>query len=306
MRMNRNHSTKEEDFFRRKEMHKSIIVHIRDYILILGASFLYAYAVSRYLEPNQIVPGGITGLSIIVGNLTQIDTGTLIFLLNLPILIFGIVRFGFRFLISTVWAIIMISVFTNLMGQHRAVTRDLLLASIAGGGMIAVSLGIIFRCGATTGGTDIIVKWLKIKFPYKKTGMLFLLLDAIIILLSVVVFKDMESALYAGITVFVTSKVLDFFLYGADEAKLVYVITDRDECIVKRVLAECATGATVLSGYGAYGKKEKHIIMCAIKKTMMPIIEEIVKDEDPAAFMIITRASEIYGLGYKSYFSQKL
>ena len=230
----------------------------------------------------------------------------LIFGSELPILLIGIWKFGLRFILSTIYCTAMTSLFTNLLTPVGAVTTDPLLASLTGSALMAVSMGWVFKAGSTTGGTDIIIKLLRLKFPYLKTGALFFLTDVVIVIASAFVFRNIDKALYAGIVVIVTSVVLDVVLYGRDEAKLIYIISDHAEKIAGRLLEELDIGVTYVQGSGAYSGKEKSVIMCAMKKNISPKAEEIVKEEDPLAFMIVTSATEIFGEGYKSYFSEKL
>ena len=139
------------------------------------------------------------------------------------------------------------------------------------------------------------------KNPFVKTGTLFLISDMSVIILSAIVFKNLEVGAYAGISAFVCSAVLDFILYGRDEAKLLFIISDKEELIVKRILSEIDVGVTELSGKGAYTGKKRRIIMCVMKKQRMPKVSSIVSEIDDRAFMIISSAGEIYGEGYKSY-----
>ena len=171
---------------------------------------------------------------------------------------------------------------------------------------MAVSLGMIFKAGATSGGTDIIVKLLRLKFPHLKTGSLFLITDAIIVAVSGLVFWDIDTALYAGFVVVINSLLLDVVLYGRDSAKMMFIISDKHERITARMLEEMDIGVTYISGRGAYSGREKKVIMCVMKKQISPMAEEIIRQEDPQAFMIVTSATEIYGEGYKNIFSQKL
>lgn len=279
---------------------------IKKYIIITIMAFIYAAAVSLFIDPNNMAPGGVTGIAIIISRFLPVETGTLIFMLNIPILLFSIWKFGLRFTISTVYAIALISVFTNILAPLGAATDDILLAALAGGVLYAISIGLIFKAGATTGGMDIIVKWLRIKLPFLKTGVLFFVTDAIIITMSGIAFKNVDAALYAGITVVVNSVALDIVLYGKDEAKLIYIISDHAEDIVARLLKELDIGATYIEGRGAFSGKEKQVLMCAVKKQMSPRLEEIVKEEDTDAFMIISSATEVFGEGYKSYFNERI
>lgn len=279
---------------------------IKKYLIITLASLGYAAAVSLFVDPNNMAPGGVTGIAIIINRVLPVETGTLIFLLNIPILLFAIWKFGIKFTISTIYALSLISVFTNILSSFGAATDDILLAALAGGALTAVSIGLILKAGATTGGMDIIVKWLRIKLPHLKTGVIFFFADVIIVSISGIIFHDIEAALYAAIAVIISSVVLDIVLYGKDEAKLIYVISDKAEKITVRLLDELNVGVTHIEGRGAFSGKEKKVLMCAVKKTTSPQIEVIVKEEDAEAFMIITRATEVFGEGYKSYFSERI
>ncbi len=277
-----------------------------DYFVITAASFIYAVAIACFLDPNSLAPGGVTGIAIILNRLTDMETGTWIMLLNIPILLLGIWKFGLRFLVSTLYCTALVSLFTNLLAPFGAVTQDPFLASLAGSTLMAVGLGFIFKAGATSGGTDIIVKVIRLKMPYLKTGAIFLITDAMIVTASAFVLKNVERAIYAGLTVFLVSRILDLVLYGQDEAKLFYIISDRYEAITKRLLEDLDIGVTHIQGRGGYSKEAKQVIFCAVKKRLAPKAEDIVRQEDPSAFMIVTSATEIYGEGYKSYFGEKL
>ncbi len=290
------------DFLEKKSFKRKCL----DYVVITAASFIYAISVSLFLDPNSLAPGGVTGIAIIFNRLFGLETGTWMLIINIPILAVGMWKFGFRFIISTLYCTAVTSVFTNILTPVGAITADPLLASLAGSTLMALGMGMVFKAGSTTGGTDIIIKLLRLKFPHLKTGFWFLLTDAIIVAASAFVFKDVDKALYAGITAFVTSFMLDLVLYGRDGAKLLYIISDHSEAITKRLLEELDIGVTHVQGSGAYSGKEKNVIMCAIKKQLSPKAEEIVRTEDPFAFMIVTSATEIYGEGYKNIFSEKL
>ena len=285
---------------------KTIKQRVIDYLMITAASFIYAVAISLFLDPNSLAPGGVTGISIIMNRLTGLETGTWMLLINLPIIALGMWKFGFQFIISTMYCVAVASLFTNLLKPIGAVTADPLLAAVVGGALMAVGMGWVFKAGATTGGTDIIVKVLRLKIPHLKTSFLFLLTDAMIVTASAFVFKDIDKALYAGIVVFIASVLLDIVLYGRDGAKLIYIISDHSEKIAQRLLDELDLGVTYVHGIGAYSGKDKKVIMCVMRKPLAPKAEQVVKEEDPLAFMIVTSATEIYGEGYKSYFSEKI
>ena len=285
---------------------KSLKTHIKDYIIITIASFFYGLAISQFLDPNNIAPGGVSGLSMIINRMIDIEVGTLILMINIPILLLGLYKFGIKFLVSTIYATFVSSMFTNLLAHYPPITTDPLLATISGSAIASIAIGCIFKAGATTGGTDIIVKVLRLRFPHLKTGRLFLICDMIVVLLSAFVFEDTDSALYAAIGVFLMSLVFDMILYGADGAKLIYIISNEWQNIATRLLVELDVGVTYLEGEGAYSNERKRVIMCVVRKQIAPQVEEVVKEEDGNAFMIVSSAAEIYGEGYKNIYSEKI
>lgn len=298
-------------FARRKKDSKRVkkiskISLLKKYIIITIAAFVYATGVSMFIDPNNMAPGGVTGISIILSRLIPVSTGTLILVLNIPIFIFAIWKFGLRFTISTIYSTALISIFTNILSAFAPATYDRLLAAVAGGILQAVSIGVIFTAGATTGGMDIIVKALRQRLPHLKTGNIFFIADAIVVTLSGIVFRDIDAALYAAITATCTSFAMDVVLYGRDEAKLLYIISDKPQEITARILEELDIGLTMIEGHGGYSGSEKQVLMCAMKKTVFPRVESIVREEDADSFMIVTSASEIFGEGYKSYFSERI
>lgn len=299
-------NTAESQLYRQAGGKKTFRQQAYDYLTITAASAVYAVAVSLFLDPNSLAPGGVTGIAIIMNRITGLETGTWIFAINIPILVLGMWKFGWRFILSTLYCTMAMSGMTNFLASVEPLTRDPLLAALVGGSLMAVSLGMVFKAGATSGGTDIIIKLLRLRLPHLRTGMLFLLTDAVIVTASAFVFKDIDTALYAGLVVFVNSVLLDIVLYGRDGAKMFFIISDCHGAIVKRLLEELDISATYISGRGAYSGTDKNVIFCVVKKHLSPKLEEIVKQEDPKAFTIITGATEIYGEGYKSIFSEKL
>ncbi len=277
-----------------------------NYVIITIFSFTYAVGISLFLDPNNLAPGGISGISIMLSRITPIATGTWIMLLNVPIMALGLWKFGFKFLISTIYCTYISSFFTNLLSGYGALTSDKLLAALAGGTIMAVSLGMVFKAGATTGGVDIIVKVLRLRYKHLKTGNLYLMMDAAVVTLSGIMFRNLETALYAAVTIFVNSVVLDTVLYGKDGAKMIYIISDHPKQITERLLADLDIGVTSLHGEGAYSGKDKEVLMCVMRKPLAPKAQQIVKEEDAEAFMIVSDATEIFGQGYKSYFSERL
>lgn len=288
-------------------MKHNILQKVKRFVLMTIGACIYAFAISTIADPNSMAPGGVAGLSVIISRVIPVQTGTLIWIFNIPILLLGLWKFGAKFIVSTVYCTALTSIMTNILaGKVPPITNDILLAAILGGVLMAVGIGMVFKAGSTTGGTDIIVKVLRLRFPHMKTSRLFFVMDAVIVGASAFVFHNVDAALYAAIMVFVSSTVLDIVLYGKDSAKFIYIISDKSEQIAKRLLEELNIGVTYVKGVGAYSGKDKNVIMCVVKKHIAPKTEDVVKEEDPMAFMIVTSATEIYGEGYKNLFSEKI
>ena len=287
-----------------KNMKKNLGYEIKNLLMIAAAALIYAVGISLFLDPNQLAPGGVTGIAVILNRLTNIETGTLYFLLNVPIVLLGIWKFGVRFIVKTFYAITMVSVFTNLLGNYGALTDDLLIAGAAGGVLIAVGIGLIFKAGATTGGTDILIKILRQKYRHLKTGFLFLVTDIIIVSISGLVFKNLNIVFYALMTVVISGKALDYVLYGGDEAKMMFIMTDEAKKISDRLMKELEVGVTYLHGEGGWTGNEKKVVFTMVPNRLGAEVQDIVKHEDPSAFMVVTSANEIYGEGYKNLFEE--
>lgn len=287
-------------------MEKEVVKRVRCYVILTAAAVIYAAAISLFLDPNNIAPGGVTGISILVNRFTKIPTGTMNMLINIPIVLLGLWKFGWRFICSTMYVLVLITVFINGFASRGAVTDDLLIASVLGGALIGVALALVFKAGATTGGIDIIVKVVRTKRKHIKTNILFLVFDSMVILASWIVFRDMTVAFYAGIAVVTDSIVMDKLLYGSDEAKLTYIISTKPAQVKQRLFDELDITATIITARGAYTNEPKELLMVVTRKQMYPKLEEIVKDEDTSAFMIVSSASEIFGEGYKDITGDKI
>ncbi len=287
-------------------MLKSGWQNIKKYLIITLVSILYGAGTSLFLEPNDLVPGGLTGIAMILNRFIPIGTGTFFLIMNIPIIILAWYKFGGKFIISTLYAVACVSVATDVFTGMSAVTKEPLLAVFMGDILIAFSIATIFKCGATSGGADIIIKLLRLKYPHIRTGRLFLIFDISVVALSGVLFRNIDAALYAFIGIFVMSAVMDLVLYGQDEAKMVFIISEKSELLADKMMMDVDAGVTFLTGRGAYSKKEKDVIMCVVRKSIYPKIEEIIKEEDPNAFLIVTHANEIYGEGYKDIFANKV
>lgn len=285
---------------------KKAVKRIKDYVILTAAAAIYAAAISLFLDPNDIAPGGVTGISILVNRFIAIPTGTINLLINIPIVLLGLWKFGWRFICSTMYTLAMITVFMNSIAVYGPVTDDLLIAAVIGGALIGVALALVFKAGATTGGIDIIVKVVRTKRKHLKTNVIFLIFDSLVILASWIVFRDLTVAFYAGVAVAADSVVMDKLLYGLDEAKLTFIISTKPSQVKQRIFNELDITATIISARGAYTNEPKELLMVVSRKQMYPKLEEIVKDEDTSAFMIVSSASEIFGEGYKDITGDKV
>ena len=290
---------------------RRLLTFLKNYGILTVGAFVYAFGIAVFLDPNHLAPGGVSGISIILNSFIPIGTGVWIFAINIPLMILGLIVFKFHFLMGTLYATALSSAIIEVIARAFShlipdMHDHLLIAAAAGGVMVAIGIGLVFRGGGSTGGFDIVVKLLRRKFRHLKTGILYLVLDVTVIAISAIAFHDVLVAMYAVVTVFTNSTVLDMVLYGKDNAKMVYIITDTPEAVADRLMKEVETGVTVLHGEGAYTKKNKQVLMCVLHDQQYPLLRDIVKQEDKHAFLIVTKATEIFGEGYKNHYAEEL
>ena len=321
---------------------KKVLEYLKKYSVITLGCIIFSMGTSLFLDANNIAPGGVTGIAIIINHLIGLAlgreiqiTGILVIAINVPMFILGIVFLGKQFILPSVYATLVSSLLmflwsnTLLQFMPDMGADALLLSALAGGAMFGIGLGLIFRMGATTGGTDILVKILRKKFRYLRTGLISMAIDMIIVAASAAVFQNIVLTGYTVLSIVIYVVLFDFFLYGGNSAKLVYVITTEEhaEAMCKKILNELDAGATLLDANGAYAKLHKNakkaeetetdltsteksydrqIIMCAIKGFLYPKLHDVVKEADPNAFMIVSSAREIYGEGYKNHYDDEI
>lgn len=275
----------------------------------LGCLFFGA-GISLFLDPLHIAPGGLSGVAIVLGEFLSLETGTILILLNIPLLLLGLWQFGREFLFSTVYATLLssalIDIITWLTRALPLITRQELLASLVGSACTAFGAGLVFRCGGTTGGTDIVVRLLRRRYPHIKSGAFTIALDVAVILAVALVYQDGEKALIAGLGAVVYGLVLDQVLYRGNEAAMLLIVSAHSQSIAQRVLSELNIGATFLQAKGAYTGREQQILLCVAHKRLYPKVQQIAREEDPAAFSILTSASQVYGEGFLDPFTPEL
>lgn len=290
---------------------KQVVKKIFRYVFITFTAVLYAVGIALFLNPNNLAPGGISGIAIILKKMFPglPGVGMLILLINIPILAVGIKKFGIKFILSTMYSLIVSSVLIDILPivfNVNGVTDNKMLASVIGGATFGLGMGLMFRLDTTTGGLDIIVKIIKQKKPHLKTGQIYFLLDVVILAASAMAFKDVEVALYAAIAIYVSTVVMDRAIYGGDEATLVYIISEKRELIARRMMKEVNVGATMIQAKGAYSNETTEVIMCVMKKQTLVKVRNILKQTDSGAFMIVSSANEVFGQGFKDHFKTEI
>ena len=292
-------------------MKKRVMGFIRDLLLASVGSIIYAFAFAFFINENEFVPGGVSGLSITVSSLTGISVGTMLLIFNVPLILIGLWRLGKKFIAVTAYASVLMSIVMDscpkiLYFLPNPLSAEPLLCALAGGALIGIGVGLIYHAGGSSGGSDIIIRMFRIKYKHIKTGMFYIISDTVIITLSMLVFRDFDKALYGGLVLIVSTFVLDLVLYGRDEAKVLIIISDRPEEIADRLLLEVSTGVTYLNGWGGYTGESKKVIVCAMKKHLFTKTRLAVREIDSEAFMIVSSASEVFGKGYKKHSSDEL
>ncbi|MBR6658273.1 MAG: YitT family protein [Oscillospiraceae bacterium] len=269
---------------------------------ILG-SLVFALGVNVFTTPNEIAPGGVTGIATVLHSITNLQMGTLTFLLNVPLVILGLLVIGKRFTLSTFRTLIILSLITNLTEAFLPVyTENALVASIFGGAAIGIGMGIIFLRGSTTGGTDILGRVLLRYFQHIPLGKILLAIDFIIVTFAGIYYGTLDAALYALVSVYVTERAMDSVLYGFNETRIAYVVTEHPTEVAKRVMDETERGITYLHGEGGFQRDEKLVIMCAMPSRQFAKFKRIVLEVDHAAFIMVAPASNVIGEGFKETF----
>jgi len=270
------------------------------FFMILGA-FVVAMSLDLFLVPADIAPGGLSGVSILIHHLAKIPVGISILFLNIPIFLLSLKYFSRDFVISSLFGMIFLAVFTDVFAFIKPVTSDMLLSAVYGGALMGLGLGIVFWSGATTGGTDIAAQILKKHFPSISIGRFVLLIDAVIVILAGLAFGRWEVILYSAIALYVCSHIIDLILEGVDFAKVAYIISDNPALISHEIYKNLGRGTTALHGSSYYSQSAKTILLCVVKKYEINRLKKIIKLVDKNAFVIVSGAHEVLGNGFKSY-----
>lgn len=279
---------------------QSVISRLTDLLFSVLGSAMVGVSLSIFMVPNDIAPGGVSGLSTALAYLfPSVSVGTFAFALNIPLLIGGWKLLGRRSLIFTIISAALLSVFIDLTtALGIAYTEDKLIAALFGGAMTGIGIGVLFLRGISTGGTDLAALMLRRALPNIPNGTLLLCIDAAVVAFAVLVFRQIEVAMYSAITIFVASKVIDAIAQGVDYAKVIYIITDQggDMC---RALSDADLGSTVIPAMGGYTGEDRQMIVTVTKRHVLAQTLSLIKRTDPQAFTFVTDSTEVHGEGFK-------
>ena len=273
---------------------------------VLGSA-IFALGFSLFLMPHDMNAGGISGLAqIVVEVLGFGSVGTLSILINLPLFILGGIKIGKRFFVGSLLGMLLSSVLIDLFAMIPPVDMEPLLCVLYGGAVCGLGLGVVFISGTSTGGSDILVRLLKLKYRNVPIGQIALYFDLVVVTLTGIVFQDISKALYTGIAVFVTSQVVDAVVYRFDYSKVVLIISSEYEAIAQAIGKELYRGATFLHGEGTYSHNQTKVVLTAVKKQQMAELKEVVIRIDPNAFIIVQEAHQVLGDGFSRYSKESL
>lgn len=273
-----------------------------DIVIYFIGGFIYSAAVTSLISANKISPGGFTGIATVLNYLFSLPSGITLLFLNIPVLILGFLKFGGFFIIKTSLATVIVSfalTVTDLL--LPAFTIDKVLAAVFGGMLMGFGLSLIMLRGATTGGVDIIAKLINKRFRHLTVGRIMLIIDAAVIALAAFIYKDIESALYSVVSLYVSAFIMDTVLYGADKGKLIYIVTSRPDEVCRDINTLLHRGVTKLTAKGGYTDKERTLLLCTVRRYEVSGVYDVINKYDSNAFIVVSDAGEIIGEGFKGF-----
>ncbi len=275
--------------------------YIKDFLYWLIGCAVYAFSVVSLLEPNKISPGGFAGVATVLSVVLTLPSGTILLLLNVPLMLFAFKKLGGGFILKTVAVTFILSFLLNI-GEIMFPKFELnpVLAAVFGGIISGFGLSLILLRGATTGGVDIIAIFVNSKRPHFSVGRIIMIFDAFVIALAALVYSNIESALFSLVTIYAATQVMDNILYGADKGKIVLIVTKNSEEIINQIAGKLNRGVTKISSRGGFTNEENEMLFCAVRKYEVANLVEIIKSADNNAFTVITDAGEIIGQGFKN------
>jgi len=273
---------------------------IMDTLFVVIGSFLVGAALSVFTIPNDIAPGGVSGLATALAHISPIRVSVWNLLLNVPLLLCAWRLLGTRPLIFTLLSTGLMSLAIELCARFLPVyTGDLLLASISAGVICGLGIGMLFMRGISTGGTDLLTLILKKPLPNMPSGTLLMVIDASVVVFAVCIFRDIEVALYSTVTIFACSKVIDAMAQGVDYAKVIYTVTDEGKKVADTIAAQTGRGTTIVPATGGYTGNGKEIVITVAKRNLLSQTLRAIKSADPKAFTFVVNSTEVHGEGFK-------
>lgn len=273
---------------------------------ILG-SLLFALGFDLFLIPHELNAGGVTGLAMVIHELLPfVSVGIIQIVINLPLFLFGGMKIGKKFFVGSLLGMASSALFIDLFAALPVPQSEPLLGLIYGSLLCGTGIGVVFAGGTSTGGSDILVRLLKLRLKNVPVGQICLCIDLAVAVLTGVVFGDVTKTLYTGVTVFLTSKIMDAVIYRFDYSKVALIITGKYETVAKAVGEKLSRGTTYLYGEGAYTGKQTKVVLVAIKRQQLAELKELVTDIDPNAFIILQEAHQVLGDGFARYSKNSL
>ena len=274
---------------------------LRDILLTILGTAIYALGVYIFTAPNQIAPGGVSGLATVINYLTGAPIGIVTAAINFPLLILGWIYLGKGFILKTMVSVISFAlIYDHVYCYLPFYSGNPLLAAVFGGILIGIGVGLTFYCEGSTGGLDIANLLVKRRYPRFKISTLVLASDVIVIVLAMIAYQNFDSAMYAMISMYVQTKLIDLVLIGVDNEKIVMVITRKGKEVSEFVLTRLERGATRIPSIGAYSKQENETLLCAIQQSEYRQLRRAVHEIDPDAFVMVASAAEVVGYGFQS------
>ena len=271
---------------------------LKEILFIVFGAILMAIGTGSFLLPNQLSSGGFSGIATVIYYFLKIDMSKSIIFLNVPLFIIGLFKLGWKFILRTVFATTIYSYAIDI-SNNIIVVEDRVLASIYGGIVIGIGLAFILKTNTSTGGTDLLALILQNNKINLKVGNIIAIVDIIVVFLNLIAFRDIEIGLYSAISIFMIGKLIDVIFEGINYCKVLYIISEKYEDLTEIINKELKRGATGLYANGSYSRKNKMVIMCVSKRNELEKIKVIISKVDKDAFLIITDAREVYGLGFK-------
>nr|WP_186328552.1 YitT family protein [Bacillus sp. X1(2014)] len=265
-------------------------------LITLGAT-LMAVGLEIFLVPNNVIDGGITGISIMLSYVTGWKLGMFLFILNIPFFFIGYKQIGKTFALSTLYGIIILSIGTTLLHPVPAFTQDILLATVFGGIVLGIGVGLVIRYGGSLDGTEILAILFNKKLPFS-VGEIIMFFNLFILACAGFVFT-WDRAMYSLIAYFVAYKTIDITITGLDESKSVWIISDNAKQIGDAIMNRLGRGVTYINGEGAYSGDDKKVIFCVINRLEEAKLKEIVTENDDSAFLAVADIAEVRGGRFK-------